>query len=70
MKISKSKFVAGVQVPKRRYLLVHGPELATEPAAQSSYSAERETMSWAYLYVTPLDPTRLTPKEIGKRAQP
>jgi hypothetical protein len=41
-----------------------------QPAAQSSYSAERETMSWAYLYVTPLDPTRLTPKEIGKRAQP
>jgi predicted RecB family nuclease len=31
MKISKSKFCAGVQCLKRLYLLVHEPELATEP---------------------------------------
>ena len=31
MKISKSKFVAGVQCPKRLYLLVHAPELAAQP---------------------------------------
>jgi hypothetical protein len=33
--MSESKFVAGVQVPKHLYLLVHGPELATEPAASA-----------------------------------
>jgi predicted RecB family nuclease len=31
MRISKSKFCAGVQCLKRLYLLVHEPELATEP---------------------------------------
>lgn len=31
MKISKSKFIAGVQCPKRLYLLVHRPELAAQP---------------------------------------
>jgi hypothetical protein len=29
MRISKSKFVAGVQCPKRLYFQVHRPELAT-----------------------------------------
>lgn len=33
MKISKSKFVAGVQCLKRLYLLVHDPEVAAEPGA-------------------------------------
>jgi len=31
VKISKSKFIAGVQCPKRLYLLVHKPELAAQP---------------------------------------
>ena len=31
MRISKSKFCAGVQSLKRSYLLVHEPELAAEP---------------------------------------
>ncbi len=31
MLITKSKFVAGVQCLKRLYLMVHQPELATEP---------------------------------------
>lgn len=31
MKISKSNFIAGVQCPKRLYLLVHTPELAAQP---------------------------------------
>ncbi len=31
MKISKTKFIAGVQCPKRLYLLVHEPELAAQP---------------------------------------
>jgi hypothetical protein len=31
MRISKSKFCAGVQCLKRLYLLVHEPELAAEP---------------------------------------
>ncbi len=30
MKISKTKFIAGVQCPKRLYLLVHAPELAAQ----------------------------------------
>jgi hypothetical protein len=30
MKISKSKFMAGVQCPKRLYLLVHDPQLAAQ----------------------------------------
>ena len=30
MKISKTKFIAGVQCPKRLYLLVHEPELAAQ----------------------------------------
>ena len=33
MRISKSKFVAGVQCLKRLYLLVHEPELAAQPDA-------------------------------------
>lgn len=33
MKISKSKFCAGVQCLKRLYLLVHSPELAAQPTA-------------------------------------
>src|SRR5947209_12944016 len=33
MKISKSKFVAGVQCLKRLYWQVHEPELAAEPDA-------------------------------------
>ena len=33
MKLSKSKFVAGVQCLKRLYLQVHEPELAEEPDA-------------------------------------
>src|SRR5208282_5089282 len=33
MRISKSKFVAGVQCPKRLYLQVHSPELAGQPDA-------------------------------------
>lgn len=35
MRISKSKFVAGVQCLKRLYLQVHQPELAAEPDASS-----------------------------------
>lgn len=31
MKISKTKFIAGVQCPKRLYLLVHEPHLAAQP---------------------------------------
>src|SRR2546430_8146341 len=31
MKISKSKFIAGVQCPKRLYLLVHAREMAAQP---------------------------------------
>ena len=31
MKISKSKFCAGVQCLKRLYLLVHSPELGAQP---------------------------------------
>ena len=31
MKISKSKFCAGVRCLKRLYLLVHEPKLAAEP---------------------------------------
>jgi len=33
MRISKSKFVAGVQCLKRLYWKVHQPELASEPGA-------------------------------------
>jgi hypothetical protein len=35
MRISKSKFVAGCQCPKRLYFQVHQPELAAEPGAAS-----------------------------------
>ena len=35
MRISKSKFCAGVQCLKRLYLQVHQPELAAEPDAAS-----------------------------------
>lgn len=31
MKISKTKFIAGVQCPKRLFLLVHEPHLAAQP---------------------------------------
>lgn len=31
VRLSKSKFVAGVQCPKRLYLQVHRPDLATDP---------------------------------------
>src|SRR5215470_11764445 len=31
MKISKTKFIAGVQCLKRLYLLVHEPEMASQP---------------------------------------
>ena len=36
IKISKSKFVAGCQCPKRLYWEVHAPELAAEPDAASA----------------------------------
>jgi hypothetical protein len=36
MRISKSKFIAGCQCPKRLYLQVHQPELAAEPDASSA----------------------------------
>jgi predicted RecB family nuclease len=44
MKISKSKFVAGVQCLKRLYLLAHEPQLASEPddAAESIIKQGRE----------------------------
>jgi len=35
MRISKSKFVAGVQCLKRLYFQVHQPELAAEPDAST-----------------------------------
>ena len=35
MKLSKSRFVAGVQCLKRLYWQVHEPELATEPDASA-----------------------------------
>jgi len=41
MKISKSKFVAGCQCPKRLYLQVHQPELAAEPDAASAAVMEQ-----------------------------
>jgi predicted RecB family nuclease len=41
MKISKSKFCAGVQCLKRLYLLVHEPELAAEPDATSEAVIEQ-----------------------------
>src|SRR5208282_4878672 len=41
MKISKSKFIAGCQCPKRLYWQVHEPELAAEPGASSSAVMEQ-----------------------------
>src|SRR5438552_17915929 len=41
MKISKSKFVAGVQCLKRLYLLVHEPELAAQPDAAAEAIIEQ-----------------------------
>lgn len=41
MKISKSKFVAGCQCPKRLYWQVHQPELAHEPDAASAAVMEQ-----------------------------
>ena len=35
MKLSKSRFVAGVQCLKRLYWQVHEPELAAEPDASA-----------------------------------
>ena len=40
-RISKSKFVAGCQCPKRLYLQVHQPELAAEPDAASAAVMEQ-----------------------------
>lgn len=44
MKISKSKFCAGVQCLKRLYLLIHEPELAAKPesAAEAIIEQGRE----------------------------
>ena len=41
MRISKSKFVAGVQCLKRLYLQVHQPELAAEPGAAAEAIIEQ-----------------------------
>src|SRR5208337_4163430 len=41
MKISKSKFIAGCQCPKRLYFQVHQPELAAEPDASSAAVMEQ-----------------------------
>ena len=41
MRLSKSKFVAGVQCLKRLYLQVHQPELAVEPDAASQAVIEQ-----------------------------
>src|ERR1017187_10795207 len=41
MRISKSKFVAGVQCLKRLYWQVHDPELAAEPDAANEASFEQ-----------------------------
>ncbi len=41
MKISKSKFIAGCQCPKRLYLQVYQPELAAEPDASSEAVMEQ-----------------------------
>ena len=41
IRISKSKFVAGCQCPKRLYLQVHQPELAAEPGAASEAVMEQ-----------------------------
>ena len=41
MRISKSKYCAGVQCLKRLYLLVHSPELAAEPDAASEAIIEQ-----------------------------
>ena len=41
MRLSKSKFVAGVQCLKRLYLQVHQPELATEPNAAAEAIIEQ-----------------------------
>jgi len=41
MKISKSKFVAGCQCPKRLYLQVRQPELAAEPGAANAAVMEQ-----------------------------
>src|SRR5271156_5281560 len=40
-KISKSKFCAGVQCPKRLYLQVHSPELAEQPDAAAEAIIEQ-----------------------------
>ena len=41
MRLSKSKFVAGCQCPKRLYFQVHQPELAAEPDASSAAIIEQ-----------------------------
>jgi predicted RecB family nuclease len=41
IRISKSKFVAGCQCPKRLYFQVHRPELAAEPGAASEAVMEQ-----------------------------
>ena len=41
MRISKSKFVAGCQCPKRLYFQVHQPELAAKPGAASEAVMEQ-----------------------------
>jgi len=41
VRISKSKFVAGCQCPKRLYFQVHQPELAAEPGAASEAVMEQ-----------------------------
>jgi hypothetical protein len=46
MKISKSKFVAGVQCLKRLYFLVHEPELAAEPDAAAEAIIQQGRESW------------------------
>jgi hypothetical protein len=44
VRLSKSKFLAGLQCPKRLYLEVHHPELATEPDEQTQAILDMGTL--------------------------
>ncbi|MEW6544789.1 MAG: hypothetical protein AB1411_14420 [Nitrospirota bacterium] len=43
IRLSKSKFLSGLQCPKRLYLEIHHPDLAAEPDEQTRAILERGT---------------------------
>jgi hypothetical protein len=71
MRLSKSRFVAGLQCLKRLYLEVHRPELAGEPDAQSMAVFEQghEVGRWAQKAFPGGVLIEAAPEEMGKALQ-